>query len=65
MKRFNFVDLFALGNLNNVNRRCARYEALMPSNSTRVQGASQNYTRSFQLEENHPLHNADPHTMAT
>jgi hypothetical protein len=64
MKRFNFVDLFAPGNLNNVSRKCARYEAPMPSNSTRVQGASQNHIRFLQLEENHPLHDDDPHTMA-
>jgi hypothetical protein len=64
MKRFNFVDLFTLGNLNNVSRRCATYEAPMPVNSTRIQGANQNHTRSFQLEGDHPLHNEDPHTMA-
>jgi hypothetical protein len=63
MKRFNFVNLFAVENLNNVNRRCAKYEAPMPSNSTRVQVTSQNHTRFFQLEENHPLHDDDPHTM--
>jgi hypothetical protein len=65
MNRFNFVDLFATRNLNNVNRKCARYEAPMPSNSTKVWGVGQNHIRSFQLEEDHPLHDDDPHIMAT
>ncbi len=59
------IDLFTPRNLNNVNRRCARYEAPMPSNSTRVRVASQNQIRFFQLEKDHPLHNDDPHTMVT
>jgi hypothetical protein len=64
MKRFNFVDLFTPKNLNNVSRRCAKYEASMPSNSTIVRGASQNRTKFLQLEEDHPLHDDGPHTMA-
>jgi hypothetical protein len=63
MKIFNFVDLFAPRNLNNVNKRHAKYEALMPSNST-IYKTSQSHTKFLQFEKDHPLHDDNPHTIA-
>ncbi len=65
MKRFNFVDLFAPWNFNNVIKRHAKYEAPMPSNSIIVYEASQSHTKSLQFEEDHPLHDDNPHTIVT
>ncbi len=37
----------------------------MPSNSIIVYEASQSHTKSLQFEEDHPLHDDNPHTIVT